>query len=397
MKIIHNNETITGENIYSCEISEYCDLISNEIASNTLTVKLKVPVDKVFKKKDQIVCVDNNNNIMGYFYIETAKLVDYISYDNSYVYDINANDIIYYLEDYDFLGAYYTEIDLETVLTSMFRNTGITLIIPASLKDYKISGYCPAGNLREALQSLCFTNNLIVNTSRINGIELKIEDDITKNVIEYETIFSTDIDVNDELTGVSATATSYLYPKSDGDRNTLFEGVFTDYDLGETIQTITFEPHQYFLIENGTILDATTCFAKIQANNGTDTVKLTGIPYVKTQIPYTKGDKKNSIVINNNSMINIYNINNLISNVYDYYSNTHTANIDCLYAGNVPGDRIVLKTKFGLVYGRISEQTISITNATQRVKMKVEGALLPPQETYYTPKELRTGDKLGLV
>ena len=81
MKIIHNNETITGENIYSCEISEYCDLISNEIASNTLTVKLKVPVEKVFKKKDQIVCVDNNDNIMGYFYIETAKLVDYISYD----------------------------------------------------------------------------------------------------------------------------------------------------------------------------------------------------------------------------------------------------------------------------------------------------------------------------
>lgn len=397
MKIIHNNETITGENIYSCEISEYCDLISNEIASNTLTVKLKVPVEKVFKKKDQIVCVDNNDNIMGYFYIETAKLVDYISYDNSYVYDINANDIVYYLEDYDFLGAYYTEIDLESVLTSMFRNTGITLIIPASLKEYKISGYCPAGNLREALQSLCFTNNLIVNTSRINGIELRIEDDITKNVIEYEKIFGTDIDVNDELTGVSATATSYLYPKSDSDRNTLFEGVFTDYDLGETIQTITFEPHQYFLIENGTILDATTCFAAIQANNGTDTVKLTGIPYVKTQISYTKGDKKNSVVINNNTMINIYNINNLISNVYDYYSNTHTANIDCLYAGNVPGDRIAVKTKFGLVYGRISEQTISITNATQRVKMTVEGALLPPQESYYTPNELRTGDKLGII
>ena len=400
MKLIHNNEEIKGNQIYSCDVSEYCDLISNEIASNTLSARVKVPIDKVFKKKDKLVCIDNNDNIMGYFYIEKAKIVDYIKYENSYVYEITANDIIWYLEDFEFLGAFYKNQTLVNCLISILRDvmeTGVELIIDASLQEMLINGYNPAGNVRQALQYICFTNNLIVSSSRINGIEIKIEDSITKNVIEYDKIFSTSIEVNDELTGVSATATTFLFPESDGNRSTLYEGVFTDYDLGETEQIVTYEPHQYLLIANGEILYDNVCFARIKANNGYDTVKLTGIPYQKTQISYTKGDKTNSIVLNNNTMINIYNINNLISNVYDYYSNSHTAEIDCLYAGNVPGDRIAAKTKFGVVYGRISEQTISITNTTQRVKMKVEGSLLPPQEEYFTPNEIRTNDVLGII
>ena len=202
------------------------------------------------------------------------------------------------------------------VLTHIFSGTGINFIIPASLENILIDGYNPAGNVRQALQYVCFTNNLIVSSARIDGIELKIEDSITKNVIEYEKIFSTSVEVNDELTGVSATATTFIFPKEDESESTLFEGVFTDFDLGETEQIVTFEPHQYFKIENGEIVEQTVCYAKIKANNGTDTVKLTGIPYQKTQISYTKGDKTNSIVIDNNSMINIYNINNLISNLH---------------------------------------------------------------------------------
>lgn len=399
MKIIHKNDEIKGTDIFSCEVSEYCDLISNEIASNTLTVRLKVPVDKVFKKKDKIICINNDDEIMGYFYIDKSKIVDYLQNENYYIYEIVANDIIWYLEDFEFLGAYYKDIDLQSVLSHMFSGLKISakVKISSALANLKINGYNPAGNVRQALQYLCFTNNLIVNSSRIDGLELIIEDSNTKNVIEYENIFNTEIEVNDELAGVSATAYTYIYPEESEDSNVLFEGVFNDFDLGEVTQKVTFEPHQYFLIENGTIEDFTTCYAIIKANNGSDTVKLTGKPYKKTKISYNKGDKDNSIVINDNTMINIYNINNLVSNIYDYYSYTHTANIDCLYTGNLPGDRIAAKTKFGVVYGRITEQTISITNATQRVKMKVEGALLPPQEEYYTPNELRTNDNLGII
>ena len=86
MKIIHKNDEIKGSQIYSCEVSEYCDLISNEIASNTLTARIKVPIDKVFKKKDKLICINNDDDIMGYFYIEKAKIVDYVQYENSYVY-----------------------------------------------------------------------------------------------------------------------------------------------------------------------------------------------------------------------------------------------------------------------------------------------------------------------
>lgn len=397
MKLIYNNEEILGSDVYSCEVSEYCDLISNELASNTLNVKIKAPIDKVFRKKEKIVCVNNDGDIMGYFYIEEAKITDYLQYENAYIYDITAQDIIFLLDEYEFLGDYFEDESLNDVLNRIFKDTGINIIIPESLKNINIRGYCPNGTLRDALQFICFTNNLIVNTSRIDGIELKIEDYITKNVIQYENVFSTDIDIQEPVTGVSATAVTYLEPLESDNRTSLYEGIFSDYDIGEVLQTITFEPHKFLEIENGRIVSQTPCYAVIEAYNGYDTVKLTGIPYIKTTISYTKGEKKNSLVLSSNGMINIYNINNLISNIFEYYSNTHTITLDALYAGNIPGDRIAAVTKFGVVYGRISEQVTKITSVTQRVKMTIEGALLPPQEKYYTPNELRTSDDIAII
>lgn len=414
IKVIRENETIeiTGEKIFSCEISEYCDLISNEIASNTATIRLKASLDFItFNKGDKIQIIGNHNESLGYFYIENAKMTDLIIATNEYMYDITANDIIYKLDDYEYLGEYYSasgnDDKLINVLARIFMPLNITVIIPTALQNLSLYGYNPAGTVRQALQYICFTNNLTVNTARIDGIELKIEDTIVGTVVNYDEVFSSNIDINDAVTGVSATAYQFIYPADDADADTLFDGVFPDYDLGEDTKTLTYEPHQGFIIENGQFVDEegepTTltskniCYCHIKANNGTDKVTVTARPYIKAQTSYTQGDRKNPVNISDNTMINILNVNSLVSGVFNYYSNTHIGNIDMLYKGNIPGDRIAVYTKFGVVYGRISEQKIVITQSLERAKIKLEGSLLPAQEVYFTPNELKTGDIIPVL
>jgi len=225
MKLIINTVEYTNQEIDSLEISESISLIGEEITTNTTNFTLKTAKGTILKKKDKVEI--SNTDDLGTFYISNSKLL--AKTKNYDIYRVECEDVYSLLDNYTFKGKLFLGETLQEVITELMIGIDVIVEIPISLQSMQIYGYSEPDTVRNTLHNICFTNGLIVDTSRTNIIKIIELSDTLKGDLSLYDIFSNEIDTEDAISGVELTEYNFVEKTvGDGSVDVIYQGVIPD-------------------------------------------------------------------------------------------------------------------------------------------------------------------------
>ena len=107
-----------------------------------------------------------DNVRFGKFFINTST-----SNTKKTLYKLKVSDYIYILEHQTYLGGLYQEETVSSIISDILLGD-VPYSLDATLGAYKLSGYLPIMNKREALKQVAFAINALVDTSRSDVINI---------------------------------------------------------------------------------------------------------------------------------------------------------------------------------------------------------------------------------
>lgn len=360
----------TSEEMYSVDLFQDTDLISDAVAVNTMDFVLrnKSAVNFLFQRRQPLLA-EYGAELLGVYYISTAEKT------GANRYDIHAVDLVGLAEmTDDHMGGLYVGERAEDVLSDILGD-GIPWQMEEALKDIPVYGHLPIASRRDNLHQLAFALGATVRTghrtyievSRLSREELHGSFDNAKG---YE---NGSIETGALVTAVKVTAHSYAASTS---RDTLF-----DEELSGEEELTFSEPVSDLQISGGTLVSYGANYAVISGTGAK--VTLTGCTYVHTQRVYTRrnplknaNDPENPIAYTDMTLVSPHNVQDVLTACYEHSLRRDTIYGKVLTLTERPGDYVeILTDSDGVKRGHLVSLDYSIST-----KLAADAVILADHE-----------------
>lgn len=334
-----------GGELRNVKITQSIDPISSEITINTCDFSLDSKSDMVYSfQSKQPLTVKFNDKLRGTMFVKSSTR------KASFLWDINAEDYITFLDTTNFVGGMYTNEKASTILENIFKTAKVPYNIADELYDFELTGYIPYTTCREALMQVCFASMAVVNTTVSDVVEVQLLDTTVSQKIPLRRIMQgQSFSDNDTITKVQLTSYTYT-PKAVEDDNRINLYKAPDSGAGNNITVIFSEPiHDLYTTGGGDIIESGTNYAII---NATETFYLNGYGYdVKTKEHERKNpvvlasEKENVKSITSATLISNKNVDKVLENCYNWLIKTNETKMRIIEGKNVT--RETKPVKFG--------------------------------------------------
>ncbi len=314
-----------ADEIESVKILQQVNLLSTELAVNTLDWKLRSTDDVqfVFQLK-QPVKAYNGESLVGVFYITGSKRV------GGRIYEVSCQDALGVLDGSDFAGGMYSGKSAAALIGEIV-GTDFEVELHSSFSSATVTGYIPKLTRRNALVMVCFAVGAVCDTSGSEKIRI------------YPALASNAVEIPDR----------HIY-------------VGGSVDSEAVVTAVKVAAHTY-----------------TAGSTGDDVIDVGGKKYVHTTTVTTVNnpnvtatDKQNVVEIIDATLVNEANVAAVAQRVYSYYARRDTLNARIVVNGEKPGDYVKLTTPWGTqITGDIEEMTLVLSNTTAAdIKVKAVGA-----------------------
>ena len=381
-KVLYGRTVVfEGDNLISASIIEEIDPLSDELSINTLDFVCFATDDRfnilnpqgaylTFQKTQPLKAYKVENGIttdMGTFYLESWEN------ESEKSMKIKGIDLIGILDKSEFNGGIYENKNAEQLIQEIMATANIQNYTISDLTSETITGYLPISTCRDALQQVLFVLGAVADCSRSESINIyKMSESETPNEIASDQIIQNtkEITQGEIITGVSVKTHRYKLKR---EVETLYEE-----DLSQGTYKINFDtPATNLTIENATIVESGVNYAIINATGsgsqqsrkyyGNRTVLIEGNTYDDLTNTITVTDqeeyeKSNVLTINNCTLINSTNANDVATRVFNYYKSLYTNKFDMILDDEKVGDNVITeKSDINELNGYVTKLDIDMT------------------------------------
>ena len=357
----------TARVLKNSTIKQSISPISESLPINALNFSIvcRDGIDFVFQERQPIEAYFNDK-LKGLFFIKKATQ----SGENAY--SVTCEDYVGILEEATFNGDVYSWYGAGTLIRKICAKAGVPVVVPPEIETKYISGYLPRGTCRKALQQVLFALQMYADTSEFNGLRIKA---LTKNgqtIPRNRIMQGISVKEDSKVTAVELVAHSYV-PLDE--EIILYDA--KESGTGKGIEVIFSEPYHSLALENGHFIEWSANHAIFDASENT---RLRGKKYLHATVAKRKQnpmlmatDKNNVLRIENATLVNANNVDNILKNCYNYLIRNQTISAkivegkhesDTGYIYDTPvavGEKLTLETAFkGNVTGYLESQSYSM-------------------------------------
>lgn len=346
-----------SEEMYSVDLFQDTDLISDMVAVNTLDFVLrnKSSVAFLFQRRQQMRA-EYGGELLGVYYISTSEKV------GANRYDIHTVDLVGLVEMAgDHYGGLYEGVRAEDLAADILGE-GIAWKMDDALKDVPIYGHLPIASRRDNLQQLAFALCAMVCTGHRDYIEITrpITGTVAGSFDNPRGYENGAIGSGTLVTAVKVTAHSYTV---NAEATTLYEDVLDgDEELNFS------DPVCELTIEGGEIIEFNANYAIIRGTG--EPVTLTGRQYTHTKRVHTKlnplknaNDADNPVSYADMTLVTPHNVEEVLANCYAHSLRLDTIKGKVLTSTERPGDYVeVLTDADGIKRGHLLSLDYVVSN-----------------------------------
>lgn len=285
-------------------------------------------IEQVMFQKNQKIDVFFNGDLQLTGYISEAKRT------GKRLADISIGDVISKLDNTLFDGGLYNSVSLASVVSQISELTNTTIDLDSSYSSETLTGWLPVCSCREAIQQIAFslgaTIKVISATVNIVPPPTSASQHISADRIKTGQAFENDESYTDvfitahNYTADSNTEAMIVFSTTDtsiyGDTTGLHKIVFLERVTGTDIVPF----HSISLTGTGTITEQGANYVVV---NATGACQVTAKPYVhrttkrERHAPIVAGEARQSATIENATLVNTINVDNILDNCYNFFTN----------------------------------------------------------------------------
>ena len=310
----------TGRELRSAKVRQSIDLISGEIAINTLdfTLDSKTNIEYSFLKRQPLTAYFNGNLIATTFVTKSSRKAEKI-------WDIQSEDYISILDGVAFDGGMYFGKNAVELINEIATISKVPFDISADFDGVTVTGYIPYTTCRDALMQIAFAIMGVVDTSNSDKVKVFKLSTAVKDTIPKERIYQGQTpEYSDTVTSVSLTAHTYTESTESVEVYNASES-----GIGDEILVRFTEPLHSLSITKGTILSDESGNARIGANyayiKALSGCILTGKKYSHAQTVLTRNnpvvavdDLPKAVEIKDATLVSMDNVQTILDHCYEY-------------------------------------------------------------------------------
>jgi hypothetical protein len=366
-----------GPEVQAAEAIEEMNVLSTEVPYGTLKLQLfsndadfsMINPSGYFaalKERQPLAVhelVDQQSVFIGQYYLETWTNPS----DNQIEFD--CVDLLGVLDGMPYHGGLWLGdgIALHTLIETILEPIFIPYDLDIELFDVVVKGWLPASSYREALQQIAFAVGAYVTCARSSAVKIyksKIaaQSSPTASISKSEKGIEAPLSLTTLVTGIEVTSHNYI---SSTDSKQLYNGTLT---AGQ--HEITFsEPIHDLAVSGASIIESGVNYAMIQVPT-TGTVVLSGQTYTDTTKVFSVSNseisssvKPNVLKIENATLVNASNVQEVTQRVYDYYQQRYVQKMKLFAPSAQVGDVALIDTLYDRqIRGVIEKMTTDLAN-----------------------------------
>lgn len=343
-------------------------------------------LDQIVKYGDEVF-YHHNDEVLGKFYLETAKRT------GRYEYQLSALSAIgLLLTSYHYGGLYSGETVAE-VLEDIIGGI-VPYTLDETLGKNKVYGLLRKAIRRDNLRDLLFSTGGQIRKDSFGSIHIIGATAGTPYEISSEEFYmGGDVDGGNPATEIRVTEHAFIALPGDT-VTTLFEGeapgdeIITPKGRSARGTLVDFdEPMHDLNVEGATILESGVNYAVLSESSS---VVLTGKQYTHTQRTLTRKQSKSGNVPNVVSssgceLVNQFNSETVADRLWAYYSAAKTIETEIVVTNQRPGDAVTFVDPFGdKTEGYISDMELTMSAVMKARATLIAGYVPPSSGNYYS-------------
>lgn len=332
--------TFGGNELFSLDLFQDTDLISDEVAVNTMNLALRNTSEVAFLfQRKQVMHLMDGGALLGLYYISGHEETGKNRYNVSLVDMVGLAEMAG-----DHQGGIYEGVRAADLVGDILGN--IPWRMDPVLEDVLLYGWLPIAGKRDNLQQAAFALCAMVRTARRDYIEItRPSSGELKGRFDGSGKYENGrVKTGGLVTAVKVTAHRFT-------KKTEVETLYEEELDG--VEELEFqEPVWGLEITGGTLLASGANFASFSGSGGV--VKLTGRKYEHSKRVYTKrnplvtaSDAEKPVSYADMTLVSPDNVQAVLENCYDYHLRVDKIQGKVLTGGQSPGDYVSILTETG--------------------------------------------------
>lgn len=336
-----------GDELFSLDLFQDTDLISNEVSVNTMSFALRNKTDTAFMfQRKQVMRLLDGDALLGMYYISDHEQTGKNRYNVSTVDMVGLAEMAG-----DHLGGIYEGVRAADLVADILGK--LPWRMAPELEDILLYGWLPIAGKRDNLQQVAFALCAMVQTARRDYIEIARPSTVELKgsfggISKYE---NGKVKTSTLVTAVKVTAHRYT-------KKTAVETLYEEVLDGEE-ELVFPEPIWGLSITGGTLLEYGANYTRFSGTGSV--VKLTGRKYEHSKRIYSKrnplvtaSDAEKPVSYSDMTLVSPDNVQAVLENCY-----AHNLRVDTIYGkiltgSQAPGDYVsVLTETRGLQRGHL--------------------------------------------
>jgi hypothetical protein len=265
------------------------------------------------------------------------------------------------LSKHDCAGGLFNAVILSTVISTLFADVAVTIVVADNLKDTPVSGWIPVTDYRTVLQYICFAVGAIAIVRPDGSIYITLASEEVKSTISKNRMFiNPKVERRKEVTDVEVIAHAYTQSTEQVEllNQVYAPGEYTVYfnepiyDLTSTGATITTAKDNYAVF---TVAVQGTVSIKGKTYTSNQTVSR-----VSRNTPLA-GGTRTYIKAKDCTLVSPLTSEFVAQTIYEYYSMSQKITFRALLENEVIADTIRCQaTELALIIGYITKMTTNL-------------------------------------
>lgn len=332
--------TFGGNELFSLDLFQDTDLISDEVSVNTMNLALRNTSEVAFLfQRKQVMHLMDDGALLGLYYISGHEETGKNRYNVSLVDMVGLAEMAG-----DHQGGIYEGVRAADLAADILGD--IPWRMDRVLEDVLLYGWLPIAGKRDNLQQLAFALCAMVRTARRDYIEITrpVSDALKGSFSGAGKYENGRVKTGGLVTAVKVTAHRFTRKEE--------ETVLYEEEL-EGVEELEFsEPVWGLDISGGSLLDSGANFARFSGNGGV--VRLTGKKYEHSKRVYTKrnplvtaNDAEKPVSYPDMTLVSPDNAAQVLENCYRHNLRTEQVQGKVLTGEQSPGDYVSILTETG--------------------------------------------------